>query len=89
MRMNTKNGQTSWVEGHPYTIEEDTFGNTTLTPERGGGDVASSNIGWDNYAYTHGGSVFRAAVDRAHRIAEMKRKQSVPIKVCECCGQAI
>lgn len=88
-RMNTETGKTTWVEGHPYTIGEDEYGNTTLTPERGGGDEAASNIGWDNYAYTHGGRVFRAAVERAYAIAEMKRKQSVPENVCECCGQAL
>jgi hypothetical protein len=88
-KMNTVSGKTTWVEGHPYLIGEDEYGNTTLTPEQGRGDEAASNIGWDDYGYTHGGRVFRAAVDRAYTIAEMKRKQAEPKKVCECCGQAL
>ena len=90
--MNTKNGQTAWIEGHPYEICDEDMGDSSITvlkPLRGTGSWASANIASDAYEYTHGGNIFREAVRRAWKIEEMKNKQNTPKKICECCGQKI
>ena len=43
-------------------------GRTLLIPVKSPGSEASSSLSYQDYRYTHGGSIFRAAVERAKAI---------------------
>jgi hypothetical protein len=57
-------GETGSVAYYDVHLEDDC---TILVPATRG-SWASSNVSRDSYEYTHGGSLYRAAVDRAKAI---------------------
>ena len=65
---------TTRIDGYRYAvkIEED---DVILTPFGKSGDVVSSAIKRDTYAYTHGGPIFREALDLAKEISEELRRK--------------
>lgn len=54
------------IEGYLYDVEYE--GNEVYLHPQGSGDVAKSSIQYSDYAYTHGGHIFRKAVQRAKEL---------------------
>jgi len=58
------------IMGHPYVISYvPEFEHITATPlPPRCGDTATNAIPWDDYRYTHGGQIYRQAVEWCHEL---------------------
>lgn len=62
------------VRGYLYDVQEN--GDEIALIPRTGGSPASSELNEGSYAYTHGGVVFVAAVDKAKKMAAQARQNN-------------
>lgn len=63
------------IKGYIYDIVMDDFSGEVTLQSRGRGADASSFTSYNAYEYTHGGDVYRQAVDCAKEIEEELKKQ--------------
>ena len=58
------------VDGRTYSIEIDEDDRSVKLIPFGSGSIADSHVQYNDYGYTHGGYVYRHAVEIAKEIAE-------------------
>jgi len=60
------------IRGYRYTVEYNQEFDQLLLVPVGAGSVANSVMGIDRYEYTHGGNIYREAVDFAKALYEAR-----------------
>lgn len=63
------------IQGYSYDLEYNSEIDAVSATPRGPGNKATSLVQWDDYVYTHGGNIFRLAVQWCREVHDELRKK--------------